>query len=153
MELKNMCKEKNSKRVMFPGDFNNLYMKLHEILYFFSIKKGKAMKKKIATALLISIFLSCSQTTNIKEIKQNPRKYFNKKVTVEGVVTNTFSLFLINYFEIKDKTDSIIVITSKPLPEKGEIVKITGRFEYYALGTKRIKAIIEAVEDEKNVEN
>lgn len=100
------------------------------------------MKKSFFLIIALSLF-SCSSRTNISEIKQHPREYFEKEVTVEGTVKNTFSLMFVNYFLLSDNTDSIHIVTSKPLPNNGEFLRITGEVMYYSFGDKKIIAIKE----------
>lgn len=94
--------------------------------------------------LIIFISLiSCSDVTDIKEIRSNPRVYENKEVIVKGVVSGTFSLPLVNFFDINDGTDSIRVITSKSLPAKGQEIKIAGKVKYYTLFGENMMVIVE----------
>jgi len=58
----------------------------------------------IISCLLIS---SCSNKTDIKEIKDHPREWVDKTVAIEGKVTSVFSLGFLNYFEINDGTRKI----------------------------------------------
>lgn len=92
--------------------------------------------------MLVSL-IGCSDVTDIKEIRNDPRKFEDKEVIIDGVVTGTFSLPFVKFFEINDGTDSIRVITSKSLPAKGQEIKIVGKVKYYTLFSESMMVIIE----------
>lgn len=98
---------------------------------------------KILSIIVFFVFIACSNVTDIKEIKNNPRNYENKEVVLKGVVTGTFSIPFVNFFEINDGTDSIRVITSKILPAKGQKIKIAGKVKYYTFLTENMMVIVE----------
>ena len=99
----------------------------------------------IFIGLIIFLLLSncSSSTTKINEITNHPRKYVDKEVSVNGAITDVFSLAIVHYFEIQDETGKIFVVTTKPLPKVGEKLKIKGQVKYFTLGTKQILAIKE----------
>ena len=70
--------------------------------------------RKIAILLIISFTLmACGMfSTPIKRIVENPRDYDGKTVTVSGEVRETFSLIIVKYFIVADRTGEITVITS-----------------------------------------
>jgi len=90
----------------------------------------------------------CSSKAPIDEINSHPRDYIDKVVTVEGKVNEVFSFTFINYFEISDETGKIKIITTKPLPAKGEILSITGTVQNYSIGFERLLVIVEEDETE-----
>ncbi len=96
----------------------------------------------IVVITLLTIF-GCNSRTNIKSLQENPRNYVNKEVTVEGKVSQTFSLYFINYFELDDGTGKINVITKNPLPNENESISVKGTVQYYTLGTMRLLVIKE----------
>lgn len=82
--------------------------------------------------------------TKIGDIAKNPRDYAGKEVTISGEVVDAFSFFLIKSFVIKDATGEITVITNKPLPRKGEKLKVTGIVkEAFSLGDQNLLVIVE----------
>ena len=102
------------------------------------------MKPKVFVLIVIIIFLTgCFNKVKIGDIQQHPRDYVGKEVTVEGEVSDIFSLMFINYFELKDDTGAIYVITAKPLPSKGEKLKIKAVVQYFALGDKQVISLKE----------
>ena len=104
------------------------------------------MPFSVLIVLLLSVFPCCDRisTTQIKQILDNPRQFSEKEVTVKGQVVDTFSIFVVKYFSIKDESGEMTVVTNKPLPKKGEIIKVTGKVqEAFSLGTETLLVIIE----------
>ncbi len=103
--------------------------------------------------LVLLVFLStfCTScgigTTNIGDITGHPRDYAGKEVTVSGEVTETFSLFVIKYFVLKDSTGEITVVTERSLPAKGEKIKVKGVVkEAMSIGTKTSLVLMEGTD-------
>ena len=99
-----------------------------------------------AMALLIFLAAACEGigTTSIGNILNRPRDYADKKVTVSGEVTEIFSLFVIKYFVVQDKTGQIAVISDKPLPREGITVRVTGTVkEAFSIGDQQLLVLIE----------
>lgn len=99
-----------------------------------------------AMALLIFLATACEGigTTPIGNILDKPRDYADKKVTVFGEVTEIFSLFVIKYFVVQDKTGQIAVVTDKTLPRKGTTVRVTGTVkEAFSIGDQQLLVLVE----------
>jgi hypothetical protein len=97
----------------------------------------------VLAAMLIS---GCGSlmTTPIKKILDNPRDYSDKTVTVNGEVTETFSLLVIKYFMVKDSTGEITVVTTRPLPQRGSKITVKGIVhEAFSLGESQLIVIVE----------
>lgn len=92
-----------------------------------------------------ALFLAgCAQPVPIKDVIDNPRQYADQTVTVEGDVKDVFSLLVIKYFTVDDGTGSIGVITERPLPQKGQRIKVTGTVrEAFSLGDQTVTVIME----------
>jgi len=106
---------------------------------------------KVLWAMTLLIFLAAAcegiGTTHIGNILDKPRDYSGKKVTVSGEVTEIFSLFVIKYFVLQDKTGQIAVVTDKPLPKKGTTVKVTGIVkEAFSIGDRQLLVLVEGGE-------
>lgn len=97
--------------------------------------------------LLLAVFLAgtgCASTPKQKgagvpigEIKGHPRDWVGKNVQVSGEVSDAYSLVFYKYFVLKDNTGEIQVVTSKPLPRKGEKLDIQGKVEEgYSIGSE-----------------
>ena len=96
--------------------------------------------------LLIFLTAACERisTTSIGSIIDKPRDYAGKKVTVSGEVTEIFSLFVIKYFIVRDKTGEIAVVSDKPLPRKGTTVSVTGTVrEAFSIGDRQLLVLVE----------
>ncbi|MEO5574489.1 MAG: hypothetical protein ABIR48_08435 [Gammaproteobacteria bacterium] len=99
------------------------------------------------TALLLAVcvcLVACAQMVSIREVVDHPRDYVGKEVTLQGNVTAVYSLIVFKYFELSDGTATIGVVTSKPLPRKGEHISVTGRLkEAFSLGDTSLTVLIE----------
>jgi len=97
-------------------------------------------------SLIILLFIGCGSlmATPIKKILDNPRDYSGKPVTISGEVTEIFSLVVIKYFVVKDRTGEIIVVTQKPLPKKGSKITAKGTVqEAFSIGDQQLIVIME----------
>ena len=82
--------------------------------------------------------------TPIKNILDNPRDYSDRTVRVTGEVTDTFSLFVIKYFMVKDSSGEITVVTTRPLPQRGSKITVKGIVhEAFSLGDTQLIVIVE----------
>ena len=103
-------------------------------------------KKFFALFFVIGLLSLAGCATNIKvgNIVSDPRSYEGKSVTIEGKVTNIFSLIFIKYFELSDGTGSIGVVTNKPLPAKGQNIQVTGEVrQAFSVGDQNLTVILE----------
>ena len=116
------------------------------------------MKKALGFGLLSLVLFSLSlcgplMSTKIADIKNNPRNYVEKEVTVSGEVTQTFSLLVIKYFTVRDDSGEITVVTERPLPRQGQRLKIRGVVkEAFSVGTQSLLVIQEKPESESHTE-
>jgi hypothetical protein len=98
--------------------------------------------------ILVSlVFIGCNSifTTPIYKIIENPRNYNGKAVTISGEVVEIFSLFVIKYFIVKDKTGEIVVVTERPLPKKGANIKVKGTVkEAFSIGDEQLIVLMES---------
>ena len=106
------------------------------------------MRKGFLVTIIATLFLAtaCGNlfATKIGDIAKNPRDYAGKEVTISGEVVDAFSFFLIKSFVIKDAIGEITVTTSKPVPRKGEKLKVTGTVkEVFSLGDQNLLVIVE----------
>ena len=101
--------------------------------------------------LLVLVLVSCGiVATKIGDIIGHPRDYADKEVTISGEVTETFSLFIVKYFVVRDNSGEISVVTERPLPAKGEKIKVKGTVkETFSFGTKTAIVLVEASEKSK----
>lgn len=97
--------------------------------------------------VLILVAVACAKPVSIKEIVDNPRTYAERMVTIEGEVVGMLSLVVIKYFTVNDGTGSINVVTDRPLPRKGQRIRVTGKVnEMFSLGTQTLLVLVEEKE-------
>jgi hypothetical protein len=96
--------------------------------------------------VFLLVTLGCDQisSTSIGKIIENPRKYAGNQVTINGEVTDSFSFFVVKYFVIRDGTGEVAVVTTRPLPKKGERIKVSGTVEEaFSIGDKQLLVLVE----------
>ena len=64
--------------------------------------------------------------TTINKINGDPSRYYNKKVTIEGVVTDSYGVLGEGAYEIDDGTGRIWVIAERAVPARGSRVEAKG---------------------------
>lgn len=64
--------------------------------------------------------------TSINKINGDPGRYYNKKVTIEGTVTDSYGVLGEGAYEIDDGTGKIWVIAERAVPARGSRVQAKG---------------------------
>ena len=64
--------------------------------------------------------------TDINKINADPGRYYNKKVTIEGTVTDSYGVLGEGAYEIDDGTGKIWVIAERAVPARGSRVQAKG---------------------------
>jgi hypothetical protein len=110
--------------------------------------ESKIDMRKITIFLIIAsvAVMACEGrfATPIKRIVENPRDYDGKTVTISGEVKDVFSLIVVKYFIVEDRTGEIAVITQRPLPKKGSKIRIRGEVSAaFSLGQAQAVVILE----------
>ena len=83
-------------------------------------------------------------TEDIAQIKANSSEFHDKKVTLKGTVSSRFGLFGKGVYNLDDDSGSIIVITSKTIPESGKKVVVNGTVnQAFSFGESQMLVIIE----------
>ena len=106
----------------------------------------KTAKCLIVLVTMLLFLAGCDSflSTPIGKILENPRKYADRSVTISGEVTEVFSLMVVRYFVIKDKTGQIAVVTDKPLPRKGTEITVHGMVkEACSMGDQQLLVLVE----------
>jgi hypothetical protein len=99
---------------------------------------------RLACLPLAAMIAACSSDPPIERIMSDPRGYVDHTVTIEGRVTDYFSLLVVKYYTVTDGTGSINVLTGRTLPAVGQKVKVRGKVtEVFAIGTKRLIVLME----------
>lgn len=85
------------------------------------------MNKKLSFFLIpAALMLVGCGTTKIGRIVQDPTRYQNRNVTVEGRVTNSVGAFVAGVYQVEDETGKIYVFSSGGVPTKGARVQVKG---------------------------
>ena len=64
--------------------------------------------------------------TTINKINGDPGRYYNKKVTIEGTVTDSYGVLGEGAYELDDGTGRIWVIAERAVPARGARVEAKG---------------------------
>lgn len=104
--------------------------------------------RRVGALLAILLLLSCGLlATSIKTIRDDPRNYDGKTVTVSGEVKNPTSLLVVKFFTLADSTGEITVITERSLPKAGERVTVRGVVhEAFSIGDRSALVIKESAD-------
>lgn len=95
----------------------------------------------LAAALLL--LAACAGTpvagnaVSIEAIQGDPRTWVGRRVVIEGQVTHTMSLVLARYFTLDDGTGTMTVLTDRPLPARGQRMRVSGKVsDFFSLGSE-----------------
>lgn len=92
----------------------------------------------------VTLLSGCGFTTSIADILAHPRDYADKEVTVEGEVKDVFGFLVVKYFTLDDGSGQLAVVTERPLPQRGERIRVTGQIrETFALGDRTSLLLVE----------
>ena len=108
--------------------------------------KNRTPRTGVAILFSFLVLSSCGGlfSTPIGRILADPRAYAGKTVTVSGEVTQIFSLVVIKYFKLKDKTAEIVIVSDRPLPRIGTKIKVKGTVqEAFSIGDQQLIVINE----------
>ena len=79
----------------------------------------------LTLTLLATVVAGCGPT-KIGRVLQDPARYSNRSVTVEGRVTQSVGAFVAGVYQVEDETGKIYVLSSRGVPSKGARVKVEG---------------------------
>jgi hypothetical protein len=84
--------------------------------------------KPVIFALLLGLALAAaaSAKTSINKINADPGKYYNKKVSIEGTVTDSYGVLGQGAYELDDGTGKIWVLAERAVPARGSHVEAKG---------------------------
>jgi hypothetical protein len=87
------------------------------------------MTKRLSLLIVVpTLFLAGCGTQRIGRIIQDPGRYTNRNVTVEGTVTNSVGAFVAGVYQVEDESGKIYVLsTGGGVPAKGARVQVKGR--------------------------
>lgn len=86
------------------------------------------MKRQIAVLTVVagSLILGACGTTKIGRVLQDPSRYHNRNVSVEGTVSQSVGAFVAGVYQVEDETGKIYVLSNRGVPSKGARVKVQG---------------------------
>jgi hypothetical protein len=96
----------------------------------------KNVTKVILLALVLTIGLfaiACPERRTIREIEANPSRYYDKEVSIAGVVRDSYGISVPGTpirggaYKVDDGTGSIWIVTEDTVPTKGTEIGVTGR--------------------------
>ena len=84
--------------------------------------------KTVIFGLLLACALApaASAKTSINKINADPGRYYNKKVSIEGTVTDSYGVLGQGAYELDDGTGRIWVIAERAVPARGSRVEAKG---------------------------
>ncbi|MGE3510832.1 MAG: hypothetical protein AB7N65_18315 [Vicinamibacterales bacterium] len=101
------------------------------------------MRTKLRRLLLLLPLLmsvgACAHTlrsARVADLRDNPGRYHHHTVSIEGVVTDAFSLPLVPYkmYRVDDGTGEVMVLSQNDrTPTRGARVRVRGTFEEVAV--------------------
>lgn len=87
----------------------------------------------IVALVLVTSFAGCAlalRSPRIGELRSNPARYYNKTVSVDGVVTSSWGIPLLPYrlYKIDDGSGELTVVSNGGrIPTRGARVRVKGR--------------------------
>jgi len=96
-----------------------------------SIKSaGRAVGVSLALSLMLSGCALSTRRTSVAELKHNPGRYQDHRVSIDGVVTTSWGVPLVplRFYKVDDGTGEVTVVAQDGrLPAKGAHVRVDGR--------------------------
>jgi hypothetical protein len=94
---------------------------------------------RASAAMAVTILVSgCALTTRhstVQELKYNPGRYNDRKVSIDGVVTSSWGVPLVPFrlYKVDDGTGEVTVVSQgHRTPTRGSHVRVTGRVGDFA---------------------
>jgi hypothetical protein len=87
----------------------------------------KFWKGRLALPLGALLFLSGCGATKIGRILDEPTRYRNRSVEVQGTVDKSFGALVAGVYQVQDDTGKIYVLSNGSVPRAGTRVKVRGR--------------------------
>ena len=79
-----------------------------------------------AVVLVGALSTAAFAKTSINKINADPGRYYNKKVTIEGRVTDSYGVLGEGAYEVDDGTGRIWVVAERAVPARGAYVEAKG---------------------------
>lgn len=79
---------------------------------------------------------------SVRDILANPAAFEDRSVTIAGTVTESVNVIVLRYYQVDDGTGHIVVVTHKPVPQRGAKVEVTGKVhQAFAIGDESLTVI------------
>ncbi len=79
---------------------------------------------------LTALLSGCASNTRVSRLLNDPSRYQNRNVAVEGTVTSAVGAFVAGGYRVDDGTGTITVLSNGGnVPRKGSKVRVTGRVQ------------------------
>jgi hypothetical protein len=92
----------------------------------------RLIRLSIAAVLLAAATACAARSASIGDLRDNPGRYYDRTISVTGVVSDTWSVPLAPYraYRIADRGGDVTVLSqSRHVPPRGARVEVTGRVE------------------------
>jgi len=83
---------------------------------------------RLVPAAVLLVALTGCGTVRIRQLVQNPARYQNRTVRIEGNVTRATGAVVAGAYQVDDGTGKITVLSMRPVPPKGANVRVKGEF-------------------------
>lgn len=91
----------------------------------------------LGLVLVLALGAGCAtRARSIADLSQDPGRYYNKTVTVEGTVTSSWGvpMMALQVYRISDDTGELTVISQRNrVPGRGARVRVTGEVDEIAM--------------------
>lgn len=90
----------------------------------------KLIPRLAAPLALVALLAGCAARLSVAELKYNPGRYEDRTVSLDGVVTSSFSIPLVpfRFYRVDDGTGEVTVVAeNERVPTKGARVRVSGR--------------------------
>lgn len=84
-------------------------------------------KLLLILTVLAGLFLTGCGTVRIRQILDQPNRFRNRTVRVEGSVNNSFGALMAGLYQVDDGTGKIYVLSNTGVPRKGAKVSVKGQ--------------------------
>ncbi len=78
---------------------------------------------------LLAVFLSGCSAVKIGRVLDEPMRYRNRTVRIEGEVDRSFGALVAGVYQVQDDTGKIYVISASGIPRAGVKVTVKGRVQ------------------------
>jgi membrane protein implicated in regulation of membrane protease activity len=86
----------------------------------------KNVSLRVSALALGAMLLASCGTTRINRVLNDPSRYRNRDVRVEGTVTNVIGALNTGVYQVDDGTGKIFVLSNRGIPNKGVRVSVVG---------------------------